>query len=106
MAPLRDQVVADTLSVVRIVYLDRETAKWWNAKRGEGEPMAFTGWYWVVGRQEAGPFKTRSAAIRDAYYARCLRSALPKVGHEASMRVARTEPRPRKGKHAGGGART
>ena len=64
---------------VTFLYLDRATAKYWNERRGEGEPTVFCGWYWAKGGTEAGPFKTRQAAMRDAWYHLVQRMAPPSV---------------------------
>lgn len=81
MTALADKVVADTLGKVQVVYLDRETSKWWNGRRKGDDTAVFCGWFWVKGSEEAGPFKTRSSAIRDAYYTFILKRELPSVGH-------------------------
>ena len=59
---------------VEIFFAGRHTTKVWNSLRLEGEPMRYGGWYWVrkakgriVATDEDGPFKSESAAIRDAY---------------------------------------
>jgi hypothetical protein len=80
---LRNEVVADTLDQVKLVRLDRETAKWWNAKRSANDIAAFCGWFWVRGNEEAGPFNTRSSAIRDAYYRFVAHRAIPSIGRAA-----------------------
>lgn len=58
---------------VSVYYADRKTTKVWNEMRGEGEPLVYGGWYWlrkqkgrVTEMDEDGPFKSESAAIRDA----------------------------------------
>jgi hypothetical protein len=94
MAMLKDAVIADTLSAVRIVYLDQATTKWWNAKRDRDEPIAFCGWFWVKGGDEAGPFRTRSAAIRAAYYQHVLNREQPRNGHQALNRAGKKHPTP------------
>ncbi len=81
MASLKDAVVARTLDKVRVVYLDRATSKWWNERRRADDTAAFCGWFWVNGKKEAGPFKTRSAALRDAYYVFVLQREPPSIGH-------------------------
>lgn len=82
MSQLKKSVTEDTLEQVEVVYLDRLTAKWWNNRRGAGssEPGAYCGFFWVRRDVEGGPFKTRSAAIRDAYYRFVLRTAVPVTG--------------------------
>jgi hypothetical protein len=83
MTSLRNEVVADTLDQVQIVRLDRETAKWWNAKRSTNDIAAFCGWFWIRGNDEGGPFMTRSSAIRDAYYKFIAHRAIPSIGRAA-----------------------
>lgn len=59
---------------VEVFYADRHTTRVWNSLRLRGEPLRYGGWYWlrkakgrVVEADEDGPFRTESAAIRDAY---------------------------------------
>jgi hypothetical protein len=59
---------------VEIYFANRTTTKTWNSARHKGEPMQYGGWYWVrskrglvVAVDEDGPFRSESAAIRDAY---------------------------------------
>lgn len=80
MAGLTDDVERRTLRRVQVVYVDRGTAKWWNSNRKAGDVATFCGFYWVAGQREAGPFKTRSAAIRDAYYAVLMGTDAPRIG--------------------------
>jgi len=95
MTSLRDSVVLETLSEVRIIYLDRATTKWWNARRGPDDVAAFTGFFWIRGKLEGGPFKTRSAAIANAYY-RFVRNEQPPTyssGVDVRKRGEAREPR-------------
>lgn len=82
MTALKNAVVEATSREVRVVYLDRDTAKWWNMRRKSDDTATFCGWYWVRGDEEAGPFRTRSSALRDAYYRFVLQRELPAVGHQ------------------------
>lgn len=59
---------------VDVYYADRRITRLWNKERGEGQPVFFGGWYWVrnqkgkvVAWDEDGPFRSESAAVRDAY---------------------------------------
>lgn len=59
---------------VQIYFADRRVTKIWNDKRDDGTPINYGGWYWnrtekgrVVDTDEEGPFRSRSAAIRNAY---------------------------------------
>lgn len=74
---------------VRLVRVDREAAKWWNMRRKSDDTPVFCGWYWVRGHEEAGPFGTRSAAIRDAYYRFVLKREVPAVGHRLAYPPSR-----------------
>lgn len=59
---------------VRVYFASRNTTKVWNGTRLEGEPLRYGGWYWmrsqrgrVTETDEDGPFRSESAAIRDAF---------------------------------------
>lgn len=59
---------------VTVYYADRTTTKVWNGHRLPHEPLMYGGWYWqreqkgrITQTDEDGPFRTESAAIRDAY---------------------------------------
>lgn len=59
---------------VDVFEANRGTTQWWNERRSRDEPRYFAGWYWVrkdrrnkVDSEQYGPFKTQSAAIRDAF---------------------------------------
>ena len=69
---------------VNVYFANRHTTKVWNEIRLRGEPLRYGGWYWmrtqrgrVTEADEDGPFRTASAAIRDAYIKLQLRT---KVG--------------------------
>lgn len=50
--------------------------------------MQFTGWYWMDARRgEAGPFKSRSACVRDAYYVCILEREAPALGASTIRRA-------------------
>ncbi len=79
MPALKKDVITDTLSEVKVYYLSQQISQWWNARRSPEDLYTFCGWYWVRGAQESGPFRTRSAALRDAYYQFVLHQRLPKM---------------------------
>lgn len=86
MGSLSNATVADTLAEVEVVYLDRGFSTWWNANKRHkenGDTAAMCGYFWVRGNDEAGPFRSRSAAIRDAYYRFVLQREAPMTGHQA-----------------------
>lgn len=81
MTALRNMVIEEVGKRVHIVRVVRENAKWWNQQRKSDDTPVFCGFYWVRGNEEVGPFGTRSAAIRDAYYRFVLQREAPAVGH-------------------------
>lgn len=100
MTALTKVVIEDTLAEVQVHYLSREISKWWNARRAPGETATFCGWFWVRNNQEGGPFRTRSAALRDAYYKFVIHQKLPLMWKEeipvsVAKRAAATERRKR-----------
>lgn len=59
---------------VEVYFADRTVTKVWNEYREDGNPVQFGGWYWyqskngkVISTDEEGPFRSKSAAMRDAY---------------------------------------
>ena len=59
---------------IEIYFANRQTTKVWNGLRLQGEPLRYGGWYWmrksrgrIVDTDQDGPFKSESAAIRDAF---------------------------------------
>lgn len=67
-------IVAVKEAGVEIYFADRRTTKFWNTERMGGEPLRYGGWYWmrsqkgkVTAVDEDGPFRSESAAIRDAF---------------------------------------
>lgn len=79
---------------VEVFFACRTTTKVWNSSRHKGEPLRYGGWYWlrskggkVVDTDEDGPFRSESAAIRDAFVKLQLRSARSYQGrsHQPSL---------------------
>lgn len=58
---------------VRVYFADRTQTKFWNERRGKEDLRYFGGWYWYIetngkaSETENGPYKTESAAYRDAF---------------------------------------
>ena len=59
---------------IEVYFAGRDTTKHWNSQRGAKEPTHYGGWYWmrtlkgrVIQMDEEGPFRSESAAIRDAF---------------------------------------
>lgn len=91
MTALKKSVVESTRAKVEVVYVDRDTSRWWNSRRRPEDTAVFCGWYWIEDRtrEEAGPFRSRSAAYRDAYYRLVLKRELPSVGQSQLHGVVR-----------------
>lgn len=86
---LTDAIQKDlTHSRVQITFANRETIAIWNRLRGIGEPPIFTGWYWMCGTLEGGPFRCESAAMRDAWYRVCLNQIPPSINSTRTVRAA------------------
>lgn len=94
MAALKRAVVDAALGKVEIVYLDGATARWWNSRRNQRDTAVFSGWYWIRGVDEGGPFKTYSAAARDAYYRHVMHREPPMAAH--SIARAKAAPKGRR----------
>lgn len=59
---------------VTVYYADRRITKNWNKERDRDEPLFYGGWYWqrsmgnrVIETDTDGPFRSESAALRDAW---------------------------------------
>lgn len=76
---LSKDVIESTEAHVRVVYVDMALVAFWNQKREAGEPRLFTGFYWLNGAAEAGPFRSRSAAYRDAWYHQVVKREPPSI---------------------------
>lgn len=83
---LKREIVTATHAHVRLAYVDRQVASAWNKTRQPYDTQAFCGWFWIThrrlsagGRQEGGPFPTRSAAMRDAYYRFVRKTGAPEL---------------------------
>ena len=94
---LKREIVTDTSRHVRLAYVDRWAAKAWNQTRQPYDTQAFCGWFWIThrrfagvegthaGKQEGGPFPTRSAAMRDAYYRFVRKTGTPALAFEVAL---------------------
>lgn len=65
---LPNAIVSDVDDTVTVFYVNYETCRFWAENRDKGEPLVFSGWYWAKGPREGGPFKSKSACYRDAWY--------------------------------------
>jgi hypothetical protein len=96
--PLSKSILSTTLSQIEIIYLSGERCRNWNRARRDRTnydpavtPCMFAGFYWVNGRSEAGPFRSYSAAVRDAWYNAISGSTPP--GYNDIKRFERFEQR-------------
>lgn len=68
---LPDKVYADLRkNGVHVSFVDRNVVAWWNRWLGRHDLRHYGGWYWWREGSEdqpAGPFRSKSAAMRDAY---------------------------------------
>lgn len=53
---------------IKVFYVSFQATRLWAKERDKDEPLVFSGYYWALGAREAGPFRSMSAAYRDAYY--------------------------------------
>jgi hypothetical protein len=89
-------------SCIETYFVSGAVTKWWNAQRADKKQVIalLGGWYWSDGRQEVGPFRTVSAALRDAYYRRVVRQRVPLMDKSeveaARMELSRPPPKTRK----------
>lgn len=92
MTSLSPAVEERTLRKVTVAYVGRDAAKEWNKSRKRGEVATFCGYYWYTrSGEEAGPFKSVSAAIRHAYYQVVLKREQPKVHDRTTIRRQRQQ---------------
>lgn len=67
---LKSSVVAEVERLALVRYVSAAECKLWNEHRREGELRLFCGWMWAARRGGGyqGGLRTRSAALRDAWY--------------------------------------
>lgn len=77
---------------VSVFFVNGAVTKWYNARRTDplSQVCLLGGWYWTLGTEENGPFRTPSAAQRDFYYRKILRIAPPAL-NEHEVRDAQKE---------------
>jgi hypothetical protein len=91
---LPDAIIGDVEDRVTVFYVTYAATRYWAENRDKGEPLVFSGWYWAQGPVEGGPFKSRSACYRDAWFRvvqkrtpPVLRGQLNKAEKEMQQRV-------------------
>jgi hypothetical protein len=89
---LPNALITDVEDAVTVFYVDYQTTRYWAEKREKGEPLVFSGWYWAKGPREGGPFKSRSACYRDAWF-HVVRRVTPPLLHADALKFERTEQR-------------
>ena len=87
---LSNDVVAAVERRARITYINKAQTAHWNRYRGEGELRLLTGWTWTSkdGRSYRQGFKTRTVALRDAWYELVRREAVPPVTRLRAVKKA------------------
>jgi len=70
---------------IKVFYVSFAATRLWATERDKDEPLVFSGYYWAMGPREAGPFRSMSAAYRDAYYRVVRRMAPPVVASRNTM---------------------
>jgi hypothetical protein len=78
-----------TSAHVEVFFVSGQATKWWNAQREDKktELALLGGWYWTLAGEEAGPFRTPSAAWRDVYYRRLLEQEPPAMKRDEVVRA-------------------
>ena len=87
-AAVRARLAAERAEVF---FVSGAATKWWNAQRQDKKTQValLGGWYWTHRGDEAGPFRTPSAAWRDVYYRKVLGEEPPSMGRVQLRRVER-----------------
>lgn len=81
MTRLSNRVLEDVSDhEVDVYFADQSIVSLWNRLRDRGEVPFLTGWYWQRGAREGGPFRSKAAATRDAYYRIVLNTDPPATG--------------------------
>jgi hypothetical protein len=88
------QALIDDVSAVidEVFYVPYAATRVFNTDREEGEPLVFSGWYWARGALEGGPFRSASAAYRDAWF-RLVRKTTPPRLHKDAIEFKRKQNR-------------
>jgi hypothetical protein len=80
---LPNAIIKDVDEGVAVFYVPFSTCRYWAEHRAPGEPLVFSGWYWAEGAREGGPFKSKSACYRDAWYRAVRHKQPPKLRADA-----------------------
>jgi hypothetical protein len=74
-----------------VFFVSGAATKWWNRQRTDKkhEIALLGGYYWTLNGEEAGPFRTPSAAWRDVYYRKLLEQDPPCMDKKDLARVHR-----------------
>lgn len=85
---LPNKLIADVDEDVKVFYLTYAVCRYWAEHRAKDEPLVFSGWYWAQGGREGGPFKSKSACYRDAWF-RAVRHKQPPKLHANAIEAER-----------------
>jgi hypothetical protein len=83
-------LVAKIDEVASFEYIDMSRARRWNEHRRDGELRLLTGWQWIAkdGSTHRQGFKTKSVAMRDAFYSLIEHREAPVAMRRVRLRVA------------------
>jgi hypothetical protein len=78
-------------SGVSVFFVSGKVTKWYNGLRTDPQNQLalLGGWYWSLGSEENGPFRTPSAAERDFYYRNILKVAPPALSEKEVLAAAK-----------------
>jgi hypothetical protein len=78
-------------SNVSVFFVSGKVTKWYNKMRTDpaSQIALLGGWYWALGAEENGPFRTRSGAERDFYYRNILKIAPPALSEKDVLAAAK-----------------
>lgn len=100
---LRDSILTEVTDLgARIFYLSYAACRRWAENRDPDQPLVFSGWYWSKGGREAGPFKSQSAAWRDAWYQLGRHRAPLLTKHNDDYEREMSAPAPKRKRRANG----
>lgn len=87
---LKDSVVAEVERLALVRYVSAAECKLWNEHRRPDELRLFCGWLWAARRGGGyqGGLRTRSAALRDAWYQLVAQERAPRPGRPRLVRRA------------------
>lgn len=94
---LPNAVVSSVENMVdEVFYVGFTLSRVLNEHRERDQPLIFSGWYWAKGSFEGGPFKSRSACYRDAWFRLVHRKPAPRIHADTQRAEAKLKRDARK----------